>query len=167
MQQGSQVVISIRRCQSIFLFNTSINKSDWYCGLLTPPPRPRGTLFGRMGKCEGKANFGREVPAGRARPDPPFPPPLLPLSGLRDRLQPGRGAGGGGRSRRDSLRGLSGFGRAKLTQLGEMRSILFAPRAGGVHTRLDLGPGPPVLVDLYLSFTYLSGPPPPSHRTQL
>lgn len=135
----------------------------------------------------GKANFVREVPAGRARPDPARPPPPPassgPALGSGTGSSPGspapasawRGAGGGRRSRRDSPRRLSGSGTAKLTQPGEIRSIFFAPRGvpetrcgrGCVHRRLEPGLGPPVLVDLYLGFTYLNdtpSTPPPAFR---
>lgn len=131
MQQESGVVISIRRCQSILLFNTSINKSDWCCGLLPP-----GTLSGRMEKCEGKANFGREVPIGSARAAPPLR--SRSCAGLRDGLQlwrpgPGPSRWGGRRGRRDFPRRLSGSGRAELTQPGEIRSIFPSPHARRRH----------------------------------
>lgn len=183
MQQESGAVISIRRCQSILLFNTSINKSDWCYGLL-----PQGTLSGRMEKCEGEGKLCQGSPRGQrpARPDPagpgpaPTPPPPAssgPALGSGTGSSPGspapapapalRGAGGGRRSRRDSPRRLSGSDTAKLTQPGEIRSIFFAPTGvpetrcgrGGVHRRLEPGLGPPVLVDLYLGFTYLNDTP--------
>lgn len=151
MQQESGVVISIRRCQSILLFNTSINKSDWCCGLLPP-----GTLSGRMGKCEGKVNFGREVPVGSARARPlPSLPALRWASGPAPAPAARPRPGVGGRQTRTV--GLSpsalGSGRAELTQPGEIRSIFPSPHArwrhggavGGVHMRLEPGLGPPRL----------------------
>lgn len=153
MQQESGVVISIRRCQSILLFNTSINKSDWCCGLLPP-----GTLSGRMGKCEGKVNFGREVPVGSARASPPPPPPPFtpgPALGFGTGSSPRARARPGAGGRQTRTVGLSpsalGSGRAELTQPGEIRSIFPSPHArwrhggtvGGVHMRLEPGLGHP------------------------
>lgn len=127
MQQENGAVISIRRCQSILLFNTSINKSDCCCGLL-----PSGTLSARMGKYEGKTNFGdRDVPAGSAGPGPhPHPLPLLwPCAWLRERLQSRSLASARpGAARRDPPPpppppGLSSSDSAKLTQPGGIRPI--------------------------------------------
>lgn len=80
MQQGSQVVISIRRCQSIFLFNTSINKSDWYCGLLTPPA-PGALFLAGWGSVRGRQTLAGKSPQAEPDPTRPFPLPFSPSRG--------------------------------------------------------------------------------------
>lgn len=186
MQQGSGAVISIRRCQSIPLFNTSINKSDWCCGPLPPPLLPGHSFWpGGEGRGEGKLWQGSPRRQRPARPCPAPSSSLGPALGSGPGSSPTAwpGAGGGRRSRRDAPRRLPGSGRAESAQPAETPASFFVPTrapetrrgGGGAHTRLEPGPGPPVLADLYLGFTYLRDttathphpPRPPSHPTQL